>query len=260
VIPVDDTIELGEATLAVLGMTNVLRGDIPRIGVGVQKEILGIGKKIDALADDFVWDRLPKRLSMPRPFTYRKLLETFTRPIPQATITTIVEQFPRDAMDIALSFQSSLQNAYKHLSDMTPVADYDTYLGPKRIMPTSDKTFEFFNQYWVVDNPLIAFNLMQQGALIPEQATTLKEFFPSLYNHMTAALLNSLISRNTKEPSFLNLPPRADRGLATFKLQRIVPYGTSSHVIPPKNAPSASSAPPKVNAGLQTPGQKADSL
>jgi hypothetical protein len=182
----DDTIEVGEATMAVASLTAVLKGEMPKIGVGLQKEIVGLDKKIDALAQDFVYDRLPKKLSMPRPFTYRQLLDTFTKPIPASSIAEIPTKFPPDAGDAAISFLSTLQRAYASLAEIVPVADYNTYLGPKHIMPTSDKTFDFFLRYWVVDQPLVVFQLMQMGALMPEQVDSLKELFPSLHNYMTA--------------------------------------------------------------------------
>ncbi len=258
----DDTIEVGEATLAVVGLTNVLKGDMPRIGVEKQREIIGLNKKIDGLAADFVYDRLPKKLSMPRPFTYRTLLEKFTKPIPADTMAKITAKFPADAMDTALSFKSTLTQAYAHVSESLPVADYDTYLGPKRIMPTSDKTFEFFNKLWVIDDPLICFQLMQCGALIPEQVAAVIEFFPSLHNYMKKATLDALVARNHREATFVNLPPRADRGLATFKQQRIVPYGVNIHELSPEKTAGPSPLPPKGKpaAGLQTQGQKAEGL
>lgn len=256
-----DEIEIGEATLAVVGMTKVLTGEMPRIGVGVQKEIIGLGAKIDGLARQFVYDELPKKLSVPRPFTYRKLVDQFTKPIPAGTIADLVSKFPRDAHDIGLSFMSTLQAAYGHLAEIVPVADYNTYLGPKRIMPTSDKLIEFYLKYWVIDDPLVAFKLMQSGALLPDQVSTLLEFYPSIHNYMKAAILNALVARNLREPNFMNLPPRADRGLATFKQQRIVPYGVNIHAIePPQQKPAAAPATAKISPALQTTGQKAASL
>jgi len=254
-----DEIEVGEATLAVVGFTNVIKGEMPRIGVEKQRAILDLNKTIDGLALDFVYDRLPKKLSMPRPFTYRKLLDQFTKPLPQATLMDLHKKFPRDAADIELSFMSTLQSAYAHLGEMVPVADIDTYLGPKRIAPTSDKTFEFFNSYWVIDTPLVVFQLMQCGGLNPEQVTAFLKFYPSLHNYMKKAILEAIVKRNHAEPSFMFLPPRADRGLATFKQQRIVPYGVNVHTIEPKPT-QGEPPPPKLRTTLQTAGQKAAEL
>ena len=258
----DDTIEIGEATLAVVGLSNVIAGEMPRMGIEKQREVLGLGKKIDALAEDFVYDRLPRKLKVPRPFTYRQLLDKFSKPIPESAVTDMLSKFPPDATDAALSFMSTLTQAYKHVADMLPVASYNTYLGPKRIMPTSDKTTEFFLMLWVIDDPTICFQLMQCGGLQVEQVTAVKEFFPSLYSYMLKAILDALISRNHSEATFMNLPPRADRGLATFKQQRIVTYGVNIHELPPEKTAGPGPLPPKDKppAGLQTQGQKAESI
>src|SRR5690348_14659229 len=102
----DDTIEVGEATLAVVGLSNVIAGNMPRMGIEKQREVIGLSKKIDKLADDFVYDRLPGKLKVPRPFTYRQLLDKFSKPIPESTVTDILAKFPEDAADAALSFMS----------------------------------------------------------------------------------------------------------------------------------------------------------
>src|SRR5678810_970051 len=109
-------------------------------------------------------------------------------------------------------------------------------------------------QYWIVDDPFVVFKLMQCGALTPVQVETLKEFYPSLYNYMIVSTLDALVSRNLREPSFKSLPPRADRGLATLKQQRVVEYGINVHVAPPTENKTSDVAPPKINKGLQTPG------
>ncbi len=253
---VDDTIEIGEATLAVVGLSNVLKGDMPRIGVEKQREIIGLDKTIDKMARAFVYDELPRTLKMPRPWTYRQILDKFSKPIPEETMRQVTAAFPEDAIDTALSFKSTLVQAHKHASDLMPSAQIDTYLGPKNIMPTSDLMFDFFNQLWVIDDPLILFQLMQCGGLNPEQTNAVKEFFPSIYNYMTKAILDAIIARNHREASFMFLPPRADRGLATFKQQRIVPYGVNIHDVPPPQ-PKAEPAAPKLRTTLQTSGQKA---
>ena len=256
---VDDTIEVGEATLATITLTTILKGEMPRIGIGKQKEILATDKRIDTLARQFVYDELPGKISLPRPFTYRKLLERFTKPISQLEIMEIKKKFPPDADDTALSFISTLQNAYAQLADELPVATFDTYLGPKNLLPTSDKLFDFWwTQYLMVDNPFAAFQLMQRGALIPPQVDTLKKFYPSLHNYMVAACLDALVKRNLNEKSFVNLPPRSDRGLATLKGQRVVEYGQNIHVTQPTDPKPAKVAPAKIDKGLQTPGQRAD--
>lgn len=256
----DDTIEVGEATLATVSLTSVLKGEMPKVGIGLQKQIVGMDRRIDALARDFVNDSMSGKFVVPRPFTYTKLLDRFTHPLSEGELTAIIKKFPQDAHEVALSFMSTLQSAYTHLADMVPVSDYDTYLGPKRIMPTDDKLFDFWLQYWIVDDPLIVFRLMNRGGLIPEQIETLKLFYPSLYNYMMASILDAMVRRQLREPSFMNLPPRADRGLAVFKQQRVVEYGVNVHVTPPDKPTVARTPPPKLDKGLQSKAQSIEAV
>lgn len=257
----DDSIEVGQATLATIGFTNVVKGDMPRVGIGLQREILGIDKQIDKLAKAFVADELPGKLSMPRPFTYRKMFERFTRPISEAEMTVIMDKFPPNLSEVALSFQSTLNSAYSHVSDMVPVSEVATYLGPKNIRPTSDKEFDFWWEYWLIDKPLDAFKLMQSGAICPEQVVAIKDFYPSIYNYMKVSILNALTERKLREgEKFMYLPPRADRGLGVFKQMRVVEYGPNVHVVPPNEPKPAEVEPPKINKGLQTQSQRAGAV
>lgn len=256
----DDLIEIGEATLATIPMTTILKGDMPKIGIGVQKEITNIDKRIDKLAKQFVADELPKELSVPRPFVYEKLAERFSKPLTQLEEKDIMDKFPPNTMEGAISFKSTFDAAYNGLAEMVPYSEVATYLGPKNILPTSDKLLTFWLQYWVIDEPMVAFQLMQMGAIIPEQVESIKKFYPSLYNYMKVATLNALTERKIRESSFMNLPPRADRGLGVFKQMRIIEYGPNIHVVPPNEPKAASVAPPKIDKGLQTTGQRAEAL
>jgi hypothetical protein len=257
----DDTIEVGQATLAKISLTTVLT-DMPKINIGKQKEILGIDKEIDKLAKAFVNDQLPKTLTLPRPFVYKKLLAQFTKPITEGKMTEIMNQFPSNIGEVAFSFQSTLQKVYAEVAHEVPVSEVATYLGPKNIRPTSDKDFDFwFHVYWPADRPLDMFRLMQQGAITPEQVESIKEFYPSIYNYMKVAILNAITERKIKEgDKFMNLPPRADRGLAIFKQMRVVDYGPNIHATKPDEPKAAGAPAPKIDKGLQTQAQRAGAV
>jgi len=254
-----DPFDPGEAAVAVIGLTRILKGDMPKVGVMLQREILDLPRTIEKLANQFVNSQLPYRFKMPRDWTYNQLVNQFSQPLPESTIQLMIEQFPPELQDMALSFQLVVQNAYQHVANMIPVMDFDTYLGPKRIQPTSDKEWEFYNAYWLVSDPLLAFTLMQSGCLLPAQVKALQEFFPSLYENMKTALLMAIAKRQMGDAKFLMLPPRSDAGMRTFLGQKLIPYKSNSRVanddrsrvLPPKQEPSKS---------LQTTGQKASEI
>ena len=254
-------IDLGESILAVVTLTPILKAEMPRVGVGLQREILDLPKHITSLAKQLVANTLDEKLRMPRPWSYRQLYEMLTQPIPEATLAQVTKAFPEGADDGVAPLLFEVQSVFQHLANEFPVSDYQTYLGPKKIQPTSDKIWKWYSRYWVIGDPLQAFQLMQTGALLPSQAGALREYHPSLYEEFKGAILSALVERSMRDGKFINLPPRADRGVATFLGKKIVKQGSNVNAQKPDEAkPSAPGAPtPPVNESLQTAGQRAAS-
>jgi hypothetical protein len=254
-----DPLNVAEATLALVGLTPVLTGNMPYIGVMKQREILAMPKRIQGLCDDMVNDRLPRKLKMPRDFSYLKLLDVFTGPMSEQAIGQIHGKYQPGLGDQAVEFISLVANCHKHLADMVPISTYDTVLGPVPIQPPGDKLWSFWNRYWVVNDPLIVMTLAQAGALNPEQVATLSEFYPSLYEHIKTGLVQALTKRKLSQASFLSLPPRIDRGMTTLLQRRLVPFGSNKHLVQPDPlqqppGPVTQSTP---SQSLLSPGQKA---
>lgn len=250
-------IEPGQATLAVTHLTPVLKGDMPYIGVERQREVMRLSDTIAGLAKDVVYDRLPKKVTMPRPFTYRQALKMFTQPVPEAVIAQIMSQFPPGTEDVALSFKATLAATYKRLASELPVSEYQTYLGPRNIQPTSDKVWQWFSRYWVIDDPLVVFPLMQGGCILSSQVAAVRDYFPAIYEEAKSAILAALTSRSIAEAKFLNLPPRSDRGVAIFLGKKLVPYGSNIKVAKPEESAPAPAQGGKNPEALATQGQKA---
>jgi hypothetical protein len=196
----------------------------------LQRETLDLTKRLAKLATDMVNDQLPRTLKMPRDFNYTKLVDLFSNPIPEQEIENTLSKFPHDQSDLANSFMATLARVHKQLSDLVPVMQYQTCLGPINIQPTGDKLFAFWNQYWVLSDPSIVFTLAQSAALLPEQVKVLAEFYPSLYEQIKSATLAALVKHKMKpgNSKFLNLPPRIDRGISTLLQQKTVPFGSNA--------------------------------
>lgn len=254
-----DPLNVSEATVAVIGLTPVLKGEMPFIGVMKQREILDLPRWIQSLAQDMVNDRLPRKLKLPRDWKYMQLLERFTNPLSEQEITTILARFAPNLSDQAIAFVHFISEIHKYLADMLPVQVYDTVLGPEPIEPTGDKLYEFWNRYLIVNDPLIVFTLAQSGALLPEQVATLVEFYPSLYEQIKSALVEALTKRKLVERKFLNLPPRTDMGCTVLLQKRLVEFNSNLHVVTPDPIQAqagavTSSSPSKT---LESPAQKA---
>lgn len=254
-----DPLDVTEATLATIGLTRILDGDMPLVGVMLQRHILAMPRRISSACDDLVNDRLPRALKMPRPFGYDEMLETFTQPIPEQAIEKILSKFPPNVSEQAMTFVQFLARTYKHVADMLPVQQYETLLGKETIEPTGDKLWMFWNRYWVINDPMTALTLAQSGALLPEQVAALQEFYPSLYEHMKTGILTALAKRRLHDSSFLNLVPRAQRGVQTFLQQRVVDFQSNLHKVQPDKLKQtmAQGSPSKA---LETPGQKAANI
>src|SRR5690348_6448510 len=121
-----DPLDVGEAALATIGLTPVLTGNMPFVGVMLQRRILDIPKRIQQLAKQLVADELPRKLDMPRPFPYQKMLDMFLKPIPESTIENIQHKFPDSVSDMSIHFVSFLSQVYQHLAQLLPVQEYQT--------------------------------------------------------------------------------------------------------------------------------------
>jgi hypothetical protein len=225
-----DPLDPGEALICTIGLTRILQNDMPKVGVMLQREALDLPRRLAVLARQMVNDELPRALKMPRPFSYDKLLELTSNPLPEHDIEATMAKFPASQSDVAASFIAKLASVHKQLSDIVPVMQYQTCLGPQNIQPTGDKLFKFWNQYWVLDDPTIVFTLAQSGALLPDQVTALVSFYPSLYEQFKTATLNALVKKRLDNASFINLPPRTDRGVTTLLQNKMVPFGSNQRL------------------------------
>jgi len=251
----------GEAVIACIELTPVLKLDMPYVGVEKGREITGVNKEITSLARQLVMNELPKKLKMPRPWTYEQLVKRFSSPLTESDLEYITGRFGEETHGIVSDFLATLQITFAHLSSELPVGEYQTYNGPKQIKPSSDKIWEWYSRYWVLSQPFAMFQLMQAGALLPTQVEAFEEYYPSLYEAFDAEVRAALTWRGVNDSSFVNLPPAADRGVGVFFKRKLVPFGSNVKITRPEpKAPPMPINPPKINTSLQTAGQKADGL
>jgi hypothetical protein len=253
-----DPLDSSEATIATIGLTPFLSGDLPYIGVMKAREILDTPKTIQKLSQQLVADELPRQLTMPRPWSWQKMYDTFTKPIPESRIEYIQGRFA-DHIE-ATQFLTFLGTVYKRLSDMLPVAMFDTCLGQVPIQPSGDKLWAFYSLYWVISDPLIVLTLAQSGALLPSQVEVLSEFYPTLLEQMKTGLLQALVKHKLENRSFISLPTRADRGVNTLLGNKVVPAGSNKRVAELPQQPSGPVPSSQPNKAQLTPGQKAADL
>lgn len=252
-----DPLDPAEALLATTGLTPVLIGDMPLVGVMLQRRALAIPDRIQRLAKDMVADKLPKKITMPRHIDYDTMLALLSGPLPEQLIENITLKFPAAVHDQAVAFVSLVSRVHDQLAKSFPTQDYQTALGPVKIEPPSDRTWKFYSMYWVIDQPLVVFQLMQQGALLPAQVGALQGYYPSLYENMKSAVLEALVSAKGGQ-DMLELSPRLNRSVTTFLGQKMVPFGSNKHLVTPDMVnPPTPVTQSKPNSGLVSPAQKA---
>ncbi len=252
-----DPLDPTEALLATVGVTAVLTGEMPLVGVMLQRRAMDVPRRIQVLAKDMVADKLPRKLTMPRHINYDKFLAMLSGPLPEQLIENITSKFPPALHDQAVQFVALVARVHDQLSKQFPTQDYQTALGPVKIEPPSDKTWKFYNQYWLIDKPLEVFQLMQTGALLPAQVGAIQGYYPSLYENMKSATFDALVaSKGGKD--MLEISPRLNRSVTTFLGDKMVPYGSNKHLVTPEMLnPVQPVTQSKPNSSLESPGQRA---
>lgn len=249
-------IDPGELALATIGVSAIIDGDIPRMGIERQREALSIPNKLQKLAADVV-DGDIKRPPMPRPHSYRKLLDHFAAGLQPDQVQSMIAAFPHDASEMSSSFLLCAQAALQHLQKLFPMSVYSTFTGPQNLTPDDVSVWRFFSQLEVLDDPLRVFPLIATGAILKSQVDGMREIYPTLSKEIDSAIYAAIAKRSAKAPQSkpFRLPPRAELGVAVWLGRRLVPHQ------PPKapDAPPApgSSPPSNLPNNLATRNQKA---
>jgi hypothetical protein len=247
-------IDPGEAALVVIGLSNVITRDVPKIGVGKLEEIGNVGKRVTALGRELVAGELQGK-KVPREHGYRALLDRLKRGLSPDEIHELTTKFPADASDVSGPFLVAVQQAMTHLDAIFPVSEYVTFTGPRNMTPPEDAIFTFLLQYMVLSDPLSVFNLMATGALLRSQAATVTQFFPTLAPNITAAVDAAVVREVATHGQSWRVPPRAAIGIANWKGSRTVDYQPGApvpRVVPGVKRPAALGAVAKM-AQQQTP-------
>lgn len=255
-------IDPGELALATIGVSAIIDGDIPRMGIERQREAYAIPAKLERLAADVV-DGDIKRPPMPRPHSYRKLLDHFAKGLQPDQVQSLIAAFPHDASAMSGSFLLCAQNALEHLKKMFPMSVYTTFTGPQNLTPDDVSVWRFFSQLEVLDDPLRVFPLIATGAILKSQVDAVREIYPTLSGQkgstdgIDAAIYAAIAKRSAAAPKSkpFRLPPRAELGVAVWLGRRLVPHQK------PDAGPQTPAAPGPQSAGqannLATRNQKA---
>lgn len=220
--PSTPAIDPGEAALAIIGITPIISGDMPYVGVEKTREIENLPKRIQQAARELAAGEVQKP-KIGRPHSYRTLLDKLSRGLSPEEIHGLVSKFSPEASAISGPFVIAVQQAMDHLKAIFPTSEYVTFTGPTTMTPPEDKVFEFFLQYAVVDDPLSVFGLMSTASLLRGQVATVKTFYPTVSANITSATEAAIAAEKTKKQSY-QLRIAASDGFKTWLGQRTVDF------------------------------------
>lgn len=214
----DGVINPGELALACVGLGPIIRGDMPKIGLGRLNEMGNIPKEITRLAGKLCDGEL-KYQPYSHEHKYRTLLDRLTNPLKQHELDDLIGKFHIEAGDIATQFSIVVQQALADLKAIFPVSVYRTFAGPKNIEPNANVVFEFLNRLDVINDPLRVFPLIATGALLGTQRDIVQQIYPTLSGFMTKEIYAAVAKRRAEGPVTKpwQLPPRAEIGVAKWK-------------------------------------------
>lgn len=245
----DATISPGELALASIGLSCIIRGDMPKVGLGRLNDMGNIPKEITRLAGKLADGELTYQ-PYAHEHSYKTLLARITDPLKQHEVDDLIAKFHVEAGDIATSFAVAVQQALADLKAIFPVSVYKTYAGPKNIEPNADVVFQFLNRLDVINDPLRVFPLIATGAILKTQVEIVREVYPTLSREIDTQIAAAVTKRRaaSSQANPYQLPPRAEIGVAKWQ-------GRKAEFRPPKPNPPAPTQDEKSQmAKLKTTG------
>lgn len=248
------TVNPGELALATMGVSPIIDGDPPKMGLGRIREAMGIPRTAERAAARLCKNELPYQ-PMPRAHDYPKLLKRFQKGLQAHEMPDLVGLFPHDAADMAGAFQMVAQDAFEKVKGLFPTSVVTSFVGPTNMTPPSELVWKFFAQLEVLNDPCRIFMLAANGALLKSQALAVREIYPSLSALFDSTLYDAIGKAKAERLSY-QLPPRAEYGVAVWLGRRTVEFAPKK---PDAPAPGAAPPPPRRGPGtkLATANQKA---
>lgn len=239
----EDKINPGELALASIGLSPIVKGEMPKVGLGKLNDMGNIPKEITKLAGKLADGELTYQ-PYSHEHSYKTLLARLTNPLAQHEVADLIGKFHIEAGDIATSFAVAAQQALADLKAIFPVSVYKTYAGPKNIEPNANVVFEFLNRLDVVNDPLRVFPLIATGALLKSQADIVRQVYPTLSREIDTQIAAAVAKRRAASPISrpYQLPPRAEVGVAKWQ-------GRKAEFRPAKPNPPAATQDEKSKMG-----------
>lgn len=145
----------------------------------------------------------------------------------------------------AAALGATTARAVGYLNSLRPNTSPPGPLDPMRKVSDVEKA-AYERQLGLANKPLLILQRIKQGTILPQDVTTLKTLYPSLYNHMSQKLLESAIDHKSKGG---NIPYKARLGLSAFSGQPLDSSITPLNILSNQPPPPMPPAQPNSKAG-----------
>jgi hypothetical protein len=245
-------VDIGEASLAYVGLSPLLRKNVPFVGNEAAREIGKTDERITKLAKQLCSGEL-EQPELAREHNYRKTLDLFAEPvIPHADLVAAGMQFKGEAAEFFGPYSTKAAEAYQKAEQFFPRSEYITYTGPVNMVPDSDAVWKFFLKLQMVDDPLSVLSYIATGTILAPQVMTVRDMYPSITAAIDSAIQQCAVDAKAAKQSY-RLPPMAEMGLAKWQGRRVADFSPAPQpkIIPQLNKPS-----PRVSRALLSPAQE----
>jgi hypothetical protein len=216
------TIDPEEGLLAEIGVSTLIRGDMPKVSMALALRASNIMRDVDEAVGKMVRGA-GNFASIPKGHSYRDLLERFSQPFPAAETQEIIDAFPAREHALSGPFSLLVQHVFAELRGIFPISKVNGFAGPKNIQPTDDRVWHFFNTLAVLDKPLRVIPLMGCAGLLKSQVAAMRSVYPTLSQYIDHAVIEAVIAAKADNEDY-QLPPRAEIGVTTWKGGKVLPF------------------------------------
>ena len=186
-------IDRGEALVAVVGMRRVIDRSLRYITVEEREKAVKLEARIDAMATQLCNGTL-STVDTPQPVDYDSLLTRFTEPPTTDELQMMIRSIPGEDHDDAAAFLAVAGGVWKFLGSMFPIVVKRNLYGAENLPPSDVALTRFDFLLQVLDDPLVTFDLMAQGALLRMQGQALQACYPSIFYAIVSAISTRVLS------------------------------------------------------------------
>ena len=214
------TTDLGEATVAAIGIMPFMIAELPRITLTVMDKIHGLEKRISKLARDMVRDELDMTKD-PEP-GYRELTDAIAHGWDESAEEEMIGLLPQEAQLPALTCAKAIVD---FIGSEIPKSAQVSIIKTTSLQVSDVDWWKFLDLYQLACDPLYVFQLMYTGALLPSHVAAFHTMWPTMSVAIDAHIQNAVTNELAKSQAY-ELPLTVEFGVTTWFGQPIdaVPY------------------------------------